>query len=136
MTTIEGGAGSVAGEPATLDALPANAAETRAPVRSFLAPHAPLAPEPVVVDALLLVSELVTNALRHAGGVTGLRVSSGPGVVEITVRDALDDLPVRREHGRQWLPGGYGRPLAHRLAEVAVIPPGAEGKLVRATLRF
>jgi anti-sigma regulatory factor (Ser/Thr protein kinase) len=138
MTTVEDGADAVAGEPATMDALPADAAEARALVRSFLALRVPPALGHTVVEAdvLLVVSELVTNALRHAGGVTGLRVSCRPGVVEITVRDAAQAVPVHREHDRGWLPGGYGWPLVHRLAEVAVVPLGAEGKLVRATLRF
>lgn len=141
MTTVEDGAvgdgtEAVAGERATMDALPADAAEARALVSSFLALRVPLALEHTVVDVLLVVSELVTNALRHAGGVTGLRISSRPGMVEITVRDAGQNVPVHREHGREWLPGGYGWPLVHRLAEVTVVPLGAEGKLVRATLRF
>lgn len=136
MTTVEDGADAVAGGPVAMDALPADAAEARALVSSFLALRVPRAPESTVIDVLLVVSELVTNALRHAGGVTGLRVSSGPGVVEITVRDAEQDVPVQREHDGEWLPGGYGWPLVRRVAEVTVVPLGAEGKSVRATLRF
>lgn len=92
-------------------------------------------PEHTTVDVLLIVSELVTNAIRHAGGVTGLRVSAGVGVVEIAVRDASPSLPATAAHHEEWLPGGYGWPLVHRLAEVTVDLLGDGGKLIRALVR-
>ncbi|MEV8123148.1 ATP-binding protein [Streptomyces sp. NPDC085944] len=54
-----------------------------------------------VVDiAALLVSELVTNALRHAAGPIGVRVVRGPagvtGILLVEVSDPLPDPPRER----------------------------------------
>ncbi|MCZ9337644.1 ATP-binding protein, partial [Streptomyces sp. TRM76130] len=49
--------------------------------------------------AVLLVSELVTNALRHATGPIGVRLvaPAGPdGVLRVEVSDPLPDLPHER----------------------------------------
>ncbi|MEV7085161.1 ATP-binding protein [Streptomyces sp. NPDC093085] len=138
MNKLDDGAdGVVPGARFRLDALPAGTAEARALVRSFLARHAPGVPEQTTVDVLLVVSELVTNAVRHAGGVTGFRVSAGAGVVEIAVRDASPALPapVPERRREEWLPGGYGWPLVHRLSEVTVTLLGDGGKLIQALVR-
>lgn len=136
MTTVDDEAGSaVAGTPQRVGATPVDAAEARALTRAFLDLHVPAAPERLVIDVLLVVSELVTNALRHAGGLTVFQLSAGPGAVEISVRDASSRLPAFNGAGPGRLPGGYGWPLVHRLAEVAVVPL-ADGKLIRATVAF
>ena len=56
---------------------------------------------------LLVVSELFTNAERHAGGATGFRLEAGPGTVAVTVHDAstVPPRPVPLEATR---PGGFG----------------------------
>jgi anti-sigma regulatory factor (Ser/Thr protein kinase) len=49
--------------------------------------------------AALLVSELVTNALRHATGPIGLRLvapSAGDGVLRVEVSDSLPEMPRAR----------------------------------------
>ncbi|MFF7553987.1 ATP-binding protein [Streptomyces olivaceus] len=50
--------------------------------------------------AALLVSELATNALRHAAGPIGVRLERGPGgaagVLLVEVSDPLPDLPRER----------------------------------------
>ncbi|MFF1956645.1 ATP-binding protein [Streptomyces sp. NPDC058220] len=136
MTTVDDGAdNAVTGARAWLDARPADTAEARALVRSFLDRREPAVPERTVVDVLLIVSELVTNAIRHAEGVTAFRIAARTGVVEITVQDASARLPEHKEHRGDWLPGGYGWPLVHRLAEVTVVPLGDGGKLIRALVR-
>ncbi|MFE2937729.1 ATP-binding protein [Streptomyces sp. NPDC059255] len=136
MTTIDDGAEhAVPGAQPWLDARPAGTAEARALVRSYLDRHAPGVPEQTAIDVLLVVSELVTNAVRHAGGVTGFRVSADAGVVEIAVRDASPRLPALTERHEDWLPGGYGWPLVQRLAEVTVTLLGDGGKLIRALVR-
>ncbi|MGQ4511267.1 ATP-binding protein [Streptomyces sp. DW26H14] len=117
---------------AGLDARPAGAAEARDLTAAYLAERVDRVPGPVLDDVLLVVSELVTNALRHAGGVKRLRVALRGGGVEVAVQDGSGERPVVRGHGGDWLPGGYGWPMVSRLAEVAVVPLGAEGKLVRA----
>jgi len=48
----------------------------------------------VVADVALLVTELVTNAYEHAGGVLGLRLSfPRRDVTRVEVDDASDDTP-------------------------------------------
>ncbi|WP_051840926.1 ATP-binding protein [Streptomyces sp. NRRL F-5126] len=117
-----------------LDAQPHSAGEARDLAAAYLGGRDVAVPGPVADDVLLVVSELVTNALRHAGGVSGMRVAVTRAGVEVTVRDACGERPVVRGRGGDWLPGGYGWPMVSRLAEVAVIPLGTGGKLVRATV--
>ncbi|KIF71378.1 hypothetical protein HY68_26795 [Streptomyces sp. AcH 505] len=140
MTTVDDGAdNAVAGALRWIDALPASAAEARALTGEFLAHYEPPVSSRTLGDILLVVSELVTNAIRHAGGVTAMRITAGDGLVEVTVRDASATAPSVRDHGSggrgpDWLPGGYGWPLVRRLADVAVVPLPEGGKLIRATL--
>ena len=70
----------------------------------------------LIDDAELITSELVTNAIRHAGGVVELRVSALPHRVRISVVDkAPQDLPsVAGDRGLQV--GGRGLALVARLA--------------------
>ncbi|WP_329454537.1 ATP-binding protein [Streptomyces sp. NBC_01497] len=135
MTTVdEGPRSTVAGNAVRLDALPAGAAEARDLTATYLSGHRDRVPGPVLDDVLLVVSELVTNALRHAGGVTGMSVALRRGGVEVTVQDGSRKRPVARHHGANWLPGGYGWQMVSRLAKACVLPLGADGKLVRATV--
>lgn len=66
----------------------------------------------VVEDALLAVSEVVTNAVLHAGGADRMRVKIDvdAGLLRIEVHDHDDRRPRRRvaDHGS---PGGRGLPI-------------------------
>jgi anti-sigma regulatory factor (Ser/Thr protein kinase) len=134
MTTVDGVDDAITEDRKLLDARPADAAEAREAVASFLRRRERPVAAGVLDDVLLVVSELVTNALRHAGGVIGLRVAHRARGIEVTVRDRGAERPVEKKHGDAWLPGGYGWPLVSRLAEVVVVPLGGDGKLVRATV--
>ncbi|MGX1566541.1 ATP-binding protein [Streptomyces sp. NPDC055506] len=89
-------------------------------------------------DALLVVSELTTNAILHGGGVTDFRVDvDGPGV-RVSVSDRSDELPVTAPpvdpHGRL-RHGGHGWPIVCRLSRdvrVADLPAG--GKCITAVV--
>lgn len=59
-----------------------------------------------VDTAELLVSELVTNALMHAGTGIGLAVSVFVGAVRVEVADGNPAHPVRRPAHETPLPGG------------------------------
>ncbi|MEU7212893.1 ATP-binding protein [Streptomyces sp. NPDC044989] len=87
-------------------------------------------------DAVLVASELTTNAILHGGGVTDFRVDVvGPGVrpgVRLSVCDRSHDLPVAvpptDDRGRRRL-GGRGWPIVCRLSRevrVADLPSGGK----------
>jgi anti-sigma regulatory factor (Ser/Thr protein kinase) len=64
-------------------------------------------------DIRLLVSELVTNALRHSG-TDEIRLTVRPGdPLRFGVHDTGHGMPRIRDDDR---PGGYGLPLVERLA--------------------
>ncbi|MFJ7213915.1 ATP-binding protein [Amycolatopsis sp. NPDC098790] len=67
----------------------------------------------VVDDALLLLTELATNALQHGTGRPVLRLSVGAGHVRIEVFDDDPAPPVRRAPGAD---GGWGLALVERLS--------------------
>ena len=83
-------------------------------------------------DAVLVASELTTNAILHGGGITDFQVDVvGPGV-RLSVCDRSHDLPVAvpatDDRGRRRL-GGRGWPIVCRLARevrVADLPSGGK----------
>ncbi|MCZ4124703.1 ATP-binding protein [Streptomyces sp. H39-S7] len=88
-------------------------------------------PDPRVVA--LVVSELVTNAVRHASGAVGLRLMWDERRLRIAVDDTSAVLPVVRP-ARPDLPGGHGMNLVQRLAGGWGAAPRAGGKRVWADL--
>ncbi|MEU4655364.1 ATP-binding protein [Streptomyces sp. NPDC023723] len=82
--------------------------------------------------AVLLVSELVTNALRHATGPVGVRLvpPAGPdGVLRVEVSDSLPDLP-RERPARPEDESGRGLYLVSAAARRWGARPAADGKTV------
>ncbi|WP_375603583.1 ATP-binding protein [Streptomyces sp. JHA26] len=81
----------------------------------------------------LLVSELVTNALRHATGPIGVRLVHHPGgldgVLLVEVSDPLPDLP-RERAARPEDEGGRGLQLVASSARRWGTRPGGTGKTV------
>ncbi|MEV7965781.1 ATP-binding protein [Sphaerisporangium sp. NPDC088356] len=86
--------------------------------------------------ALLIVSELVSNALRYASPPIELALTLIPGgapgsrEVLIEVMDADPRLPAKRSPGES---GGFGLPLVESLAKISFTTCGS-GKTVRALL--
>ncbi|MFB9684354.1 ATP-binding protein [Amycolatopsis plumensis] len=78
-------------------------------------------------DALLIVTELATNALRHGGGDPVLRLSVDGTDVRIEVFDDSPAPPVRRPAGPD---GGWGLTLVDRLASVRGTERHGRGKVV------
>lgn len=62
------------------------------------------APPALVTDVLTVVSELVSNAIRHAGGVTGFHIHRRAGLIAIEVSDQS----LRMPHLRPRSPNGHG----------------------------
>ncbi|MEU6313255.1 ATP-binding protein [Streptomyces sp. NPDC047014] len=92
----------------------------------------------IIDDVLTVVTELVSNARRHAGGVTGFRVtgadsgSGGGSAVSIAVSDASPE-PPRPQPWAPQAPGGFGWLLVNRLADSTRVEVRPDGKTITAT---
>ncbi|MFF7392051.1 ATP-binding protein [Streptomyces scabiei] len=116
-----------------------SAAAARRHVRAFVGERwrSPAGPptEQSMIDLILVVSELVTNAVRHGGGIAGFDVALTPEGVRLSVRDHSAAVPVGL-HGPGALPrahegNGYGWPLINRLSSrVDVERRAAGGKTI------
>lgn len=82
---------------------------------------------------LLVVAELVTNAVRHGGGVAGFQLAAGPGTVTVSVKDASPVPPQPRPFDARE-PGGLGWHLVQELALEVRVDIGPGGKTVSAVL--
>ncbi|MFD7713047.1 ATP-binding protein [Streptomyces sp. NPDC059785] len=110
------------------------AAEARDAVRDALAEGFPGGGIPrdngSVGDALLVASELTTNAILHGGGVTDFEVTVTDHELRLSVSDQSDRLPVATpgtdSSGRMRL-GGHGWPIVCRLARDVVVSPLRNG---------
>ena len=96
---------------------------------AVLAPDGGLEAEAV----LLVVSELLSNAMRHGGGVRGFGLRAALGTVTITVEDA-SWVPPRPRSANADRPGGLGWPLVHELAVDVRVSVGPHGKTVAVVL--
>lgn len=84
-------------------------------------------------DVLLVVSELVTNAVRHAPGPLIFRLTLLRDRIEIIVRDTGHRIPYARTPGPD---GGRGWPIIQTLACDLRVLPHHDGKTVRAQLAW
>ncbi|WP_330328756.1 ATP-binding protein [Streptomyces sp. NBC_00536] len=83
-------------------------------------------------DALLVVSELLTNASLHAGGCDELVLTVGTAL-RIEVLDGDTELPAPRVTPRG-APGGHGLAIVQRLADRWGAVAHADGKAVWAEI--
>ncbi|MFD4025773.1 ATP-binding protein [Streptomyces sp. NPDC058576] len=84
-------------------------------------------------SVVLVVSELVTNALRHGGGTYTLRLGVHPDLIEVAVDDASSRVPCLRTPDQSGATGGWR--MVTRLARTtAVIHRPSGGKTVSAFL--
>jgi anti-sigma regulatory factor (Ser/Thr protein kinase) len=109
-----------------LEAIPASAAAARRFVRELLAAWDCETDDDV---AVLLTSELVSNAIRHAASRLALDVRCEPDLVRIEVHDADERLPVVRSPGPDAV-GGRGLLLVESLARRWGAEPERGGKVV------
>ncbi|WP_103512657.1 ATP-binding protein [Streptomyces sp. SM13] len=83
----------------------------------------------------LVVSELVTNALRHGGGTYILRMTAHPDLIEVAVNDPSPQAPRMRTPDLTRATGGFGwRMVTHIARTPAVIHRPTGGKTVSASL--
>jgi len=86
-----------------------------------------------VEAVLLVVSELVSNAVQHAGGITGFHMKAGPDTVTVAVRDP-STVPPSLLPLNATGPGGFGWRLVLELSVEVRVDVHAEGKTVTAVL--
>ncbi|GAA2349474.1 ATP-binding protein [Dactylosporangium salmoneum] len=87
-------------------------------------------------DFVLAVNEIVTNAVRHAGGGGTLRLWVSDGVVVCEVTDKGEGIPDERLSGGEALPPSYavsgrGLWLARHLVDDVTVSTGEAGTIVR-----
>ncbi|MEU1040673.1 ATP-binding protein [Streptomyces sp. NPDC005551] len=107
---------------------PNSPAEARQAVRDALEGRFqgrdPRGDDDAVGDALLVASELTTNAILHGGGVTDFEVTLVDRAVRLSVSDRSDEVPRARsrvdDRGRMRV-GGHGWPIICRLARDVVV---------------
>ncbi|WP_405791846.1 ATP-binding protein [Streptomyces sp. NBC_00029] len=111
-----------------LDSSRTNTALARRAARRFLQARCPWAD---VHDVLLVVSELLGNAVRHTEGAWLLRMSCRQEGLVVEVHDGSRTLPAPRpgdaENG-----GGFGWGIVQQLASSVTVRPHRSGKSVRA----
>ncbi|MFF0514616.1 ATP-binding protein [Streptomyces sp. NPDC004250] len=126
MTTAEMKAGWL--EP------PLSAATARDRVRELLLTCDPAPPSQVTDDILLVVTELVTNAGRHGGGLISFDARLVEGTITISVTDRSPVVPHTHASDRADAPGGFGWPLIQLLSDEVSVRTTAAGKTIRAVL--
>ncbi|MFF9813224.1 ATP-binding protein [Streptomyces sp. NPDC014006] len=82
-------------------------------------------------DVELVVSELVTNVVRHAHSATCmLSLDARPDAVEVTVVDSDPTPPCSRLPDLSGQAGGFGWSMVRRLAKRVTVVPVPSGKAV------
>ncbi|WLQ41119.1 ATP-binding protein [Streptomyces laculatispora] len=111
----------------------ASIADARERTRDFLqALVHPLAVE-AADTVVLVISELVTNALRHGGGTCTLDLTAHPNSIEVAVHDSSPQAPRMRTPDLNGGTGGFGWPMVNHLARAtSVTRQAAGGKTVSA----
>jgi anti-sigma regulatory factor (Ser/Thr protein kinase) len=96
-------------------------------------PAWPLSWRPDAAEVALLVSELVTNALQHAGGIARLSLTAGARRLRVVVSDDSLAWPVMRPPA-PGVPGGRGLRIVDAIAAAWGAIPHHGGKQVWAEL--
>ncbi|MFG2532560.1 ATP-binding protein [Streptomyces sp. NPDC048516] len=110
------------------------AAEARDHVQELLSAHRPAIDEISMIDALLVTSELVTNAQRHGDGLSGFSARIVGDRLEVTVADRSRRQPVTAIGREKFAVGGYGWPMIQQLTACVVIIPTSDGKAITVTI--
>jgi anti-sigma regulatory factor (Ser/Thr protein kinase) len=137
---VDGSTGKAVQAPlhAAFDGGPGTCVHARESAATFLAAlttHNPAPDDGAADKVLLVVSELVTNAVRHAPGPVVLTLSTSPAGVRIAVRDTSAALPVPRTPDLVSGSGGFGWPaIIQRLATRIDVVTHPGGKEIHATL--
>lgn len=109
-----------------LPSAPAGVGEARSLVRSDLT-HWGLTH--IIDDCLLIVSELVTNAVRHGGSAYALRLETRAGRLYGEVFDPGEGIPAQRSPGVDSL-SGRGLQIVAAIADEWGVTAANDGKVV------
>jgi anti-sigma regulatory factor (Ser/Thr protein kinase) len=101
-----------------------DAGRARGFARAVLARHG--APAALIEDVLLCVSEVVTNAVRHAAGAAHLRIGVERGTVRVEVLDRVGGNLTARDPG-PLATSGRGLMILERVADRWGVRPEAGG---------
>ncbi|MFJ4771257.1 ATP-binding protein [Streptomyces uncialis] len=110
-------------------------ADARESTRTFLEGLVRPIKDAAADTVVLVVSELVTNALRHSGGTCTLDLTAYPDAIEVAVHDPSPRMPGMRTPDLTGGTGGFGRHMVDHLARTTAVtrrPTG--GKTVSALL--
>ncbi|MFG2137692.1 ATP-binding protein [Streptomyces sp. NPDC048650] len=119
----------------TLKGSPRAAATAREAAGEFLAALRPPMCDDAADTVVLVVSELVTNAVRHAGGgACTLRLAVCGDAVVVSVSDSSPAGPVGRSPDTDGEGGGFGWPMVRRLALATSVCATPQGKTVHALM--
>jgi anti-sigma regulatory factor (Ser/Thr protein kinase) len=118
----------------SLDGLAGTVGAARDVVRAFLDASRPPLTRAAVDDVLIAVSELVTNAVRHAPGPCTLRLSDSGWNLTIDVSDTSTAQPRPRPPDLATGNGGFGWHLLHAVACDFTVLNHPDGKTVRVVL--
>jgi anti-sigma regulatory factor (Ser/Thr protein kinase) len=102
--------------------------------RRAIAEHHPALPQPVGYDLELLVTELVTNAVRHGGAAASqpvqVEVRTSRGRIRVDVVDPGVDFDAPPRPGNGDSNGGWGLFLLDKIAESWGVCPAPAGTCV------
>lgn len=102
-----------------------------AEARSIVAGAGTALPPPVRDDAVLLVSELMSNAVRHGGSWVRLELTVGDDVFTVAVHDDGPGMPIMRNGTRDAsLGSGRGLQIVDKIADEWGVDVDRAGKTV------
>ncbi|MFG2862262.1 ATP-binding protein [Streptomyces sioyaensis] len=120
---------------AVFDKRPEAVPHARDFARAFMDKIRPTVDTQAAASVELTVSELVTNAVRHARGAwCSLRLLAQPDGIAVVVADADPQPPQERTPDLNDGTGGFGWPMVQTLAKAVTVTTGPGGKSVRAVL--
>ncbi|QKW25374.1 ATP-binding protein [Streptomyces seoulensis] len=128
------GADVTVAAPGTDLSRPPTAADARDQVRRLLTTPAAQPADTVLDDVLLVVTELVTNALRHGGGLTAFAARLDGGALVVSVTDASPTAPHTVPRTDAATPGGFGWRIVQRLCRQVTVTPVAGGKTIEVVM--
>ncbi|MEU7577196.1 ATP-binding protein [Streptomyces sp. NPDC041068] len=122
-------------ETATFAKRPESVTDARDLTRAFVAGLTPAVGAQAAATIELVVSELITNVVRHArGALCSLHLQAQHDGITITVSDADPRPPRERDPDLEGGTGGFGWPMVQQLARTVSVTRYATSKTIRAEL--